>query len=126
MLHVVRFVDRADRLRTREEFLAAHLAWLEEHRERVLVAGSLRRQAEASRLAGFGSWKLLAPPTLNRSFMATRFGRKGFGKASKYCFGQKPSPAVLCPYSMWPNLSLNRTARRRRFAPCWPPVTLVR
>lgn len=42
MLYAVRFHDRADRLATRERFLAAHIAWLAERRDRVLVAGSLR------------------------------------------------------------------------------------
>jgi hypothetical protein len=42
MLYAVRFHDRPDRLATRERFLAAHIAWLAERRDRVLVAGSLR------------------------------------------------------------------------------------
>ena len=42
VLYAVRFHDRADRLATRERCLAAHIAWLAERRDRVLVAGSLR------------------------------------------------------------------------------------
>jgi uncharacterized protein len=42
MLFVVRFTDKPDRLATRKEFLPAHIAWLDQHKEMILVAGSLR------------------------------------------------------------------------------------
>ena len=42
MLYVVRFTDRPDRLATRQEFLPAHIAWLDQHKDMILVAGSLR------------------------------------------------------------------------------------
>ena len=42
MLYVVRFTDRPDRLATRKEFLPAHIAWLDQHKDMILVAGSLR------------------------------------------------------------------------------------
>jgi uncharacterized protein YciI len=42
MLYVVRFYDRTDRLTVRDQFLRAHVAWLDEHREQVLIGGSLR------------------------------------------------------------------------------------
>jgi uncharacterized protein len=42
MLFVVRFTDKPDRLATRKEFLPAHIAWLDQHKDMILVAGSLR------------------------------------------------------------------------------------
>ena len=42
MLYVVRFTDKPDRLATRKEFLPAHIAWLDQHKDMILVAGSLR------------------------------------------------------------------------------------
>ena len=48
MLFVVRFTDNPKRLATRNQFLPAHLEWLEAHKERVLVPGSLRPEPEAA------------------------------------------------------------------------------
>jgi uncharacterized protein YciI len=45
MLFVVRFVDHPERLAVRRAFMTQHLAWLEQHRDVVLVAGSLRAEA---------------------------------------------------------------------------------
>ncbi len=42
MLFVVRFLDHPDRLFVRTAFMQAHLDWLQQHSEQVLVAGSLR------------------------------------------------------------------------------------
>ena len=52
MLYAVRFHDRADSLATRERFLAAHIAWLAERRDSVLVAGSLRTEPGATPVGG--------------------------------------------------------------------------
>lgn len=47
MLFVIRFTDRPDSLALRTELLPAHLAWLAEHRDSILVAGSLRSEPDA-------------------------------------------------------------------------------
>jgi hypothetical protein len=52
MLYAVRFHDRTDRLATRERCLAAHIAWLAERRDRVLVAGSLRPEPGSAPVGG--------------------------------------------------------------------------
>lgn len=52
MLYAIRFVDRPDRLETRRAQLAAHLEWLDRHRDRVLVAGSLRHDPAADPVGG--------------------------------------------------------------------------
>ncbi|MDH3317589.1 MAG: YciI family protein [Gammaproteobacteria bacterium] len=43
MLFVVRFTDKQDRKEVREQFLQAHVDWLDQHKQHVLVGGSLRR-----------------------------------------------------------------------------------
>ena len=48
MLFFVRFTDNPERLAIRNEFLPAHLAWLEKHQDIVRVAGSLRPEVEAA------------------------------------------------------------------------------
>lgn len=42
MLFVIRFTDHQDRKAIREENLELHISWLAEHKDKVLVAGSLR------------------------------------------------------------------------------------
>ncbi|SMC23416.1 hypothetical protein SAMN02745857_01596 [Andreprevotia lacus DSM 23236] len=54
MRYIVRFHDRPDTAALRHEVLAAHLAWLEQHRDQVLVAGSL--WPEAAERAEGGLW----------------------------------------------------------------------
>ena len=42
MLYVVLFTDNADRAEARQRLMPAHLAFLEEHKDRVRAAGPLR------------------------------------------------------------------------------------
>lgn len=50
MLFALRFTDRTDRPDLRHSLMEAHLAWLNQHRESVLVAGSLRQEPDDSPL----------------------------------------------------------------------------
>lgn len=59
MLFAVIFTDRPDHGALRAEHLAAHLRWVAEHRESVLVAGSLRSEPEAVPQGGL--WIVEAP-----------------------------------------------------------------
>ena len=47
MLFIVKFEDRQDKAKARSENLAAHIQWLAEHAESVLVGGSLRAELGA-------------------------------------------------------------------------------
>ena len=47
MLFAVRFTDKPGSLPIRQQFLGAHLEWLERHPS-ILVAGSLRPEPEAA------------------------------------------------------------------------------
>jgi uncharacterized protein YciI len=42
MLFMVRFTDRPDAHDVRRRYLAEHLVWLDQHKEKVRVGGSLR------------------------------------------------------------------------------------
>lgn len=44
MLFAVRFHDRMARAELRAEHLRAHIEWLEEHKDSVLIGGSLRKE----------------------------------------------------------------------------------
>lgn len=48
MLFIIRFTDKAGSQIIREQHLAAHISWLDERRQTILVAGSLRESPEAN------------------------------------------------------------------------------
>ena len=52
MLFVARFTDKPDIAERRAELLDAHFAWLDEHRDRVKIAGSLRTDVGGDSLGG--------------------------------------------------------------------------
>ena len=58
-LYVVRFTDRPDQLAVRQQFLQAHIAWLDQHRDVILVPGSLRPEPGQDAVGGL--WVVEAP-----------------------------------------------------------------
>jgi len=59
MLYVVRFFDRPNCLHIREAQLPAHVQWLDQHRDTVLIPGSLRPDAGEAAIGGL--WLVEAP-----------------------------------------------------------------
>jgi hypothetical protein len=59
MLFAVIFTDKPGHAHLRSKHLEAHLAWVAEHQDSVLVAGSLRVQPEAVPKGGL--WLVEAP-----------------------------------------------------------------
>lgn len=59
MLFAVLITDKPDQGALRAEHLAAHIRWVAEHRDTVLVAGSLR--SEPSAVPKGGLWIVEAP-----------------------------------------------------------------
>lgn len=54
MLFAVIFADKVDQAELRAKHLRAHIAWVDEHKNSVLVAGSLRH--EPSHIPRGGLW----------------------------------------------------------------------
>lgn len=52
MLFAVRFTDKSESQTIRKKKLEAHLAWLAEREDQILVAGSLRKETESNPIAG--------------------------------------------------------------------------
>jgi len=59
MLFAVRFFDRPDAANVRQQHMQAHIDWLDEHKDVVLAAGSLRLEP-GSKPEG-GLWIVEAP-----------------------------------------------------------------
>ncbi|WMW79072.1 YciI family protein [Undibacterium cyanobacteriorum] len=52
MLFVIRFHDKPETQEIRKALLPSHLAWLDQHKESILVGGSLRVSPEQSPVGG--------------------------------------------------------------------------
>lgn len=52
MLFVVRFNDKPGSQLIRDQYLDAHLTWLAEREQQILVAGSLREKTDSNPIAG--------------------------------------------------------------------------
>ncbi|MBC3879790.1 hypothetical protein H8K35_07385 [Undibacterium sp. LX40W] len=52
MLFAVRFRDKQDTSKCREENLSSHISWLDKHRDTILIAGSLRHAPEHAPVGG--------------------------------------------------------------------------
>ncbi|MFT3735619.1 MAG: YciI family protein [Rhodocyclaceae bacterium] len=59
MLFAVRFYDRPDQLAVRQQYLQAHIDWLDVQRDVILVGGSLRAEPGATPEGGL--WVVNAP-----------------------------------------------------------------
>ena len=53
MLFVIRFTDKPESQKIRKQYLTAHLNWLKERRDVILVAGSLREEPELNPIGAF-------------------------------------------------------------------------
>lgn len=52
MLFAVRFEDDQGKSATRKQYLDAHIAWLDQHADSVLVGGSLRLEPDTNPVGG--------------------------------------------------------------------------
>lgn len=97
MLYVVRFTDRADRKATRQQFLAEHIAWLDRHRDVVLVAGSLRPEPGADPVGGM--WLVDAPDrqAIEALFQSDPFWVEGLRETYEILFWSKAFPDRKVP-----------------------------
>jgi uncharacterized protein len=59
MLFAVRFYDRTDQTEVRRQQLQAHIDWLDEHKDVVLIGGSLRTELGENPVGGL--WLVEAP-----------------------------------------------------------------
>ena len=73
MLFVIRFTDKPNSEEIREQYLDAHISWLDERRQSILVAGSLRMEPASNPIGAL--WVVEAA---SRSDAAKLFGSDPF------------------------------------------------
>lgn len=92
MLYIVRFTDKPDSLALRKEFLAAHIAWLDQHKDTILVAGSLRPDQGQDAVGGL--WIVEAPgkADIERLLQSDPFWVQGLRQSCEILYWSKAFP----------------------------------
>jgi len=85
MLFVIRFTDKLDSQAIREQYLDAHISWLDQRRESVLVAGSLREEDSSNPVGAFWIVEAKSKSEAAAIFKSDPFWTKGMrGKVEIY------------------------------------------
>ena len=97
MLFVIRFTDLAGKQAVRREHLQAHIEWLDQRRDSILVAGSLRKSAEED--PGGALWIVEADskPDLPELFESDPFWVHGLRESFEILHWSKAFPDEKTP-----------------------------
>ena len=77
MLFAVRFTDKPDRIDVREQFLQAHIDWLEAHRSTILVGGSLRENPDDQPIGGLWIVEAASRMAIEELILSDPFWQQG-------------------------------------------------
>jgi uncharacterized protein len=97
MLFVVRFTDKPDRLATRKEFLPAHIAWLDQHKDMILVAGSLRPDHGEEAIGGLWIVDAKDRKTIEALLLTDPFWVQGLRNTCEIMYWSKAFPDRRVP-----------------------------
>jgi hypothetical protein len=97
VLFVVRFTDKPDRLATRKEFLPAHIAWLDQHKDMILVAGSLRPDAGQEPVGGLWIVDAKDRRTIEELLLTDPFWVQGLRNTCEIMYWSKAFPDRRVP-----------------------------
>ncbi len=77
MLFVIRFTDKTGSQTIREQYLNAHISWLDERRKSILVAGSLREKPGSNPVGAFWVVEAKSRSEAAEIFQSDPFWTKG-------------------------------------------------
>lgn len=92
MLFVIRFVDKPDKQTVRIEHLDAHLTWLEERKQSILVAGSLREQPDADPIGACWVVEAESRSEVEELFWSDPFWTNGLRESVEILYWSKAFP----------------------------------
>ena len=92
MLFVIRFTDRADRQDVREQYLQAHIEWLDQRRDVILVAGSLRQDPDHNPVGAMWVVEAKSKDDLDGLFESDPFWKHGLRKSFEILHWSKAFP----------------------------------
>lgn len=77
MLFVIRFVDNPNMKEVREQYLDAHISWLAERRQSILIAGSLRVEPNSHPIGAFWVVEAESKVDVKKLFVSDPFWMNG-------------------------------------------------
>lgn len=97
MLFTIRFTDNPERLSIREQYLPAHLEWLDSNCTTVLVAGSLRQAEDGVSVGALWIVEALNKDAAERVFETDPFWVQGLRQGYEILHWSKAFPARKVP-----------------------------
>ncbi|MFA6311166.1 MAG: YciI family protein [Sterolibacterium sp.] len=97
MLFAVRFFDRADRYEVRQQHLQAHIEWLDQRKDRVLVAGSLRNELGTQPIGGLWIVDAENPTEIEQLIESDPFWANGLRQSYEIHHWSKAFPERMVP-----------------------------
>ncbi len=97
MLFIVRFTEKPGSSAIRQQYLRDHIAWLEEHKNEILVPGSLRPEPDAPAVGA--CWIVDAPgkAAVEKLFLSDPFWINGLRASVEILFWSKAFPDRKTP-----------------------------
>ena len=92
MLFIVRFTDKPGEQDRRKQYLQAHLSWLAERRDTILVAGSLREEPDANPVGGAWIVEAASKQEVAALFESDPFWRHGLRADVEILYWSKAFP----------------------------------
>ena len=92
MLFVIRFVDKPNMQQVRTQHLGAHLSWLAEQKQTILVAGSLRAEPHADPIGAFWVVRAMDKADVETLFMSDPFWMNGLRESVEILHWSKAFP----------------------------------
>ena len=97
MLFVVRFMDRVECAEIRRAKLAEHISWLNERRETILVAGSLRECPEGAPIGAFWIVEAESKSDVEKLYLSDPFWMSGLRNGVEILHWSKAFPNEKTP-----------------------------
>jgi len=97
MLYVVRFTDKPNSAAKRKELLPAHIAWLDENKATILVAGSLRPEQGEDPVGGLWVVEANDKKTIEALFQTDPFWANGLRQNYEILYWSKAFPERRVP-----------------------------
>lgn len=92
MLFVIRFVDEPNKQEVRKQHLDAHISWLAERKQSVLVAGSLREEPNTDPIGAFWVVKAQTKADVETLFISDPFWTNGLRESVEILHWSKAFP----------------------------------
>ncbi len=92
MLFVVRFTDKPNTQEVRKQHLDAHLSWLADRKQSVLVAGSLRTLPDTDPIGAFWVVKAESRADAEKLFLSDPFWTNGLRESVEILHWSKAFP----------------------------------